>query len=121
MTNGSARGEEWWQALARAGVEVRFGIDGADQTSGIYRRNTDFTLVMRNAKAFIDAGGRAHWDYIVFRHNEHQVEEARRLSEEMGFVSFRPKRTGRFFSNRKSEFKERHEVWNEDGEVEYFL
>jgi MoaA/NifB/PqqE/SkfB family radical SAM enzyme len=121
MTNGSGRTPDWWESLARLEVGVRFGIDGSDQTSAIYRRNTDFSLVLRNAEAFIGAGGKAHWDFIVFRHNEHQVEDARGLSEKMGFVSFRAKRTGRFFSNQKSRFKEKHEVWNEKGEVEYYL
>jgi hypothetical protein len=121
MTNGSARSPEWWAQLAATGVGVYFGIDGADETSSIYRRNTDFQLVMRNAAAFIAAGGKAYWDFIVFRHNEHQVAEARALSEKMGFVSFRPKRTGRFFSNQKSAFRDRQEVWDENGSVEYYL
>jgi len=51
---------------------------------------------MENAKAFIDAGGIAHWDFIVFQHNEHQVEEARHLAKEMGFKNFNVKKTTRW-------------------------
>lgn len=48
---------------------------------------------MTNAKAFIDAGGRAEWDYLIFKHNEHQVDEAKELSNKMGFHSFVPKKS----------------------------
>ena len=41
---------------------------------------------MENAQAFINAGGRARWDYIAFAHNEHQIDEARQLAEDMGFL-----------------------------------
>jgi hypothetical protein len=52
---------------------------------------------MRNASTFIEAGGHAEWNYIVFRHNEHQIDEARDLARRMGFKRFFVKRTGRFF------------------------
>ena len=51
---------------------------------------------MQSAQAFINAGGRAEWDFLVFRHNEHQVESARKLAKEMGFAKFYVRKTGRF-------------------------
>jgi hypothetical protein len=54
--------------------------------------------VIRNAKTFIAAGGRAHWDMLIFKHNEHQVEEAKKLAKDMGFVVFRAKVSRRFES-----------------------
>jgi len=54
---------------------------------------------MENVKAFIQAGGRAEWNFIVFRHNEHQVEDARSLSAVLGFERFNLKATPRFFRN----------------------
>jgi len=38
----------------------------------------------------------AEWDFIVFAHNEHQVEAARELAADMGFAAFNVKRTARF-------------------------
>jgi hypothetical protein len=43
---------------------------------------------MKNAKSYIDAGGSAIWKYLMFQHNEHQVEQARTLSKDMGFKKF---------------------------------
>jgi len=54
---------------------------------------------MDNTQAFIRAGGKAQWNYIVFEHNEHQVELARQLSIDMGFETFLPRSTGRFFNH----------------------
>ena len=48
-------------------------------------------------KLLLMQGGIAQWDYIVFKHNEHQVEEARKLSKELGFFEFQIKKTSRFF------------------------
>ena len=43
---------------------------------------------MSNVKAFIGAGGKAIWKMIVFKHNQHQIDLARKLSMEMGFRRF---------------------------------
>ena len=41
---------------------------------------------MDSVPAFIDAGGRARWDYLIFGLNPTlQVEEAEALSKRMGF------------------------------------
>ena len=62
------------------------------------------------AKAFIDAGGRAVWEYIVFAHNEHQVEEARNLADELGFEKFQVKKSARFLSTNGSLKESIHSV-----------
>lgn len=98
-SNGSLRNTAWWAELAALISQngyARFAIDGLEDTNHIYRRNTDWQTIMVNAKAFIAAGGRAEWDFIVFAHNEHQVEAARALAAEMGYAAFNVKRTARF-------------------------
>ena len=60
---------------------------------------------MESASYYISAGGKAVWDYIVFAHNEHQVEKAKKLAFKIGFKQFIIKKTGRFFSNQKSKVK----------------
>ena len=101
-TNGSARPVEWWEHLAlllgpdEAQGGVWFGLDGLADTNHLYRRNTNWDIIMRNARAFIAKGGVAHWNFIAFKHNEHQIDEARALAKEMGFKHFNVKLTGRF-------------------------
>jgi hypothetical protein len=75
---------------------VVFAIDGLRDTLAVYRRNVSFDKVVANASAFIDAGGKAEWDFLIFEHNEHQVESARAQAEALGFESFNPKRSARF-------------------------
>lgn len=97
FTNGSAKTKDWWEQLAKLNVHVTFGIDGSLQiTHSAYRIGTDLGKILENAKAFIDAGGVARWDMLVFGHNEHQVEKCRQISKDMGFADFRTKHTSRF-------------------------
>ena len=98
-TNGALRSARWWAELARRfkSLKVVFAIDGLEDTHAIYRRGTSFAKAAENARAFIAAGGRAQWDFLVFRHNERQVEEARRRARDWGFAAFVPKYSGRFY------------------------
>jgi MoaA/NifB/PqqE/SkfB family radical SAM enzyme len=102
-TNGSLRNPAWWSRLGAVmredqnlGNYCTFSLDGLEDTNHLYRRNTNWKKIMENAQAFINAGGVAHWDYIVFEHNEHQVDEARELARSMGFKNFNVKRTTRW-------------------------
>lgn len=121
FTNGSGRGEDWWRELAGVVNRVRFSIDGLDEVNAIYRRGTKWPLIQRSMKAFLGAGGEAEWDFIVFRHNEHQVEEARAFAKQLGFKAFHVKKTGRFFSNTQSTVKDAQEVHGPEGQIEYYL
>ena len=97
-TNGSAREPAWWEKIAKAKVKVTFGLDGLQDTNHLYRISTNFDKIIKNAKAFIDAGGFAKWHMLVFEHNEHQVEEANELSKKIGFKSFQTKISTRGFN-----------------------
>lgn len=108
ITNGCARKEIWWERLATVTNSVRFGIDGLEDTHKLYRQGADFNLIIRNAQAYINAGGHAIWDYLVFGHNEHQIEDARKLADALGFAEFVVKKTGRFFSNLRLKGKDEH-------------
>jgi MoaA/NifB/PqqE/SkfB family radical SAM enzyme len=95
-TNGSARDQQWWQSLARTDVKVTFGIDGLEDTHRLYRVGTDWHKIITNAWNFIQAGGNAEWHMLVFKHNEHQIEECRKVSDDMKFKKFTTKHTSRF-------------------------
>ena len=106
MTNGSARKPEWWAKLARKDPYIVFSIDGLEDTNHLYRVNSNFSKIIANLKAFTDAGGRARWDFLVFEHNYHQVEEAKTLAKSLGVLEFNVKNTTRFVteSGYKKEF-----------------
>ncbi len=123
-TNGSVKKPEWWAELAQVinkRGHVIFGLDGLADTNHLYRQGTVWKNIMRNVKAFIAAGGRARWDYIVFAHNEHQVEEARALAEKMGFEKFNIKKSNRFFSNPRGQVKTEHQAGNRKGQATTLL
>lgn len=102
-TNGSIRTTKWWQDLAKIFNQpydyAVFSIDGLEDTNSIYRKNTVWSKILDNAQAFIQAGGVAHWDMLVYQHNQHQVEEAERLAYSLGFSWFRAKVSKRFQTN----------------------
>jgi hypothetical protein len=91
-TNGSLRSTTWWSNFVNhlpSKHIIVFGLDGLEDTLHIYRIGADYKKVINNAKAFIDAGGIASWQFIEFEHNKHQVEEAKQLAKELGFKEFR--------------------------------
>ncbi len=107
-TNGSARKPDFWQDLAQLGVVVHFALDGATAESHArYRRHTRFPLILENARTFVAAGGRAVWEMLVFEHNDTEVEEAERLSKEIGFEEFVLKSTNRFYGEDQKVLDER--------------
>ncbi|MFT5658719.1 MAG: MoaA/NifB/PqqE/SkfB family radical SAM enzyme [Gammaproteobacteria bacterium] len=124
-TNGSGRRAKWWSDLANIMKQgphyMRFGIDGLEDTNHLYRRGTDWKTIMRSAEAFIAAGGQAEWDFLVFEHNEHQVEEARKLAFDMGFSDFFVRKTGRFIMEGELETSDRYQVQDKKGQFEYWL
>ena len=116
-TNAGAKNEEWWRQLAevfgRMGAVI-FSVDGLRDTNHLYRQGVVWDNVERNMRAFIDAGGRARWDYLIFEHNQHQVEEAEALAAEWGCEKFMKKKTGRFITQ-DSKKKESHQAVNRKG------
>ncbi len=109
-TNGSARKPTWWNELAQKGkdkLHVVFSIDGLKDTNHLYRIGSNFDKIIANATAYINAGGKAEWQFIEFEHNYHQIEEAEKLAKDLGFKNFTVKYTARFQNTNKKEIKTR--------------
>ena len=87
-TNASARPNIWAELGRIPNLTVGFDIDGLADTHILYRRNTNWQLIISNAKKFIAAGGNAVWRMIKFDHNQHQIELCKSMSEHLGFSSF---------------------------------
>jgi MoaA/NifB/PqqE/SkfB family radical SAM enzyme len=117
-TNGSARNVNWWKTLATSlpsSHRVVFALDGLADTHHIHRIGTKFNTILKNAKAFIEAGGIAEWTFIKFKHNEHQVTDAKELASNLGFKYFTVKNSTRFVLDTK------FDVRDKSGNFRYFI
>ena len=103
-TNGALQTTFWWHKLGQILNQpmdyVVFSIDGLESTNGVYRKNVVWSKLMANVEAFIAAGGSAHWDMLVYRHNQDQVNACEQLARDMGFKWFRAKVSRRGFTDR---------------------
>jgi sulfatase maturation enzyme AslB (radical SAM superfamily) len=87
-TNGSTNKSEWWAQLANPRVSILFAIDGLEDTHSLYRQDTNWNKIIKNAQAVIKNGGRAIWKFIPFEHNKHQINQCQKLAQELGFFDF---------------------------------
>jgi len=100
VTNGSIRNKEFFKDLATfKNLELVFSIDGLLDTNHLYRQECDFEKILDNANTFNSAGGNSTWKFIVFKHNEHQIDEAENLSKKMGFKNFTIQHSDRSWHN----------------------
>lgn len=116
-TNGSFRPKEWWETLAKLKVKVVFAIDGLEDTHSLYRVNTNWNLIINNARAFICAGGNAEWQMLVFKHNEHQISKCVKLAKLLRFKKFSCQHTTRFAESDSKKMP----VFNPSGKITHYL
>jgi len=98
-TNGGMKNEQFWVDLGNFYSShnqinqldmfktacVVFSVDGLEDTNHIYRRGVVWDKLIRNMRAYSSTGAFAIWEFLLFEHNQHQVEEAKVLAEELGF------------------------------------
>lgn len=94
-TNGSIGNKETWEGLANNNIDVTFSIDGLEDTNHLYRQDVEWKKIMDRVDWFIGAGGQASWKFVIFKHNVHQIEEAKKLSKTLGFQNFYTEDHGR--------------------------
>jgi MoaA/NifB/PqqE/SkfB family radical SAM enzyme len=105
-TNGGMRNEKFWTELGEFFVKqpkglnnlgkisthlfdqpgVVFSVDGLEDTNHIYRRGVKWEKLIANMRAYSATGATAIWEWLMFEHNQHQVEEAKALAKELGFI-----------------------------------
>ena len=100
---------DWWRELGEVSpkypneeTEIKFGIDGIDnETHDKYRRNVKFDKIIENAKAFIEAGGKALWKFLNLILPP-QRDEAEKLAKKLGSNKFVKKLDGEKKAIRKA-------------------
>jgi len=92
-TNGSLRSKSWWRDIVQKtkniDLTVWFAIDGNETNHTLYRQGTNYHNIIENAREFINAGGQAIWQFILFEHNKNDVPECYNLSQSLGFRDFK--------------------------------
>ncbi len=87
-TNGGMRTTGFWHDLGmtmNSNSYVIFSVDGLEDTNHIYRRNVRWNKVINAMRAYSNTGARGIWEFLKFKHNEHQTAEAGELANELGF------------------------------------
>ena len=79
----SHRPSNWYRRAFEVNPEATwiFGIDGLPKDSHKYRVNQDGEKLFEMAKIAVSMGITTIWQYIIFKYNENDIEEARELAE----------------------------------------
>ena len=90
-TNGGVGSAETWNDIGKLSslypnsMTITFSVDGFENTNHIYRVNVKWKKVLQNMKIFTSHNAKsAKWDYLVFDHNEDDIELANNLANELG-------------------------------------
>ena len=103
ITNGSAKTKQWWQKLNSILDEndnITFSIDGLEDTNHIYRKNAKWKSIMLAIDTLRDRKCKTVWKFIPFKHNQHQIYQAKKLSTELGFDEFELEQSDRWLGKK---------------------
>jgi MoaA/NifB/PqqE/SkfB family radical SAM enzyme len=131
-TNGGMRNEKFWTELGNFFVKqpptrdnhlfskagVVFSVDGLEDTNHIYRRGVIWDKLIRNMRAYSATGAFAVWEWLLFEHNQNQVEEARALAKELNFQFVVKNPLG--FGEYEDSMHGLH-VYNKEGDYDYTI
>jgi MoaA/NifB/PqqE/SkfB family radical SAM enzyme len=101
QTNGSLRSVSWWKNLSSIldyTDTIAFGIDGLE-TNHLYRQNTDIDKILKRVEIVCKSKAKTQWDFIPFKHNEHELELCKQTAIKLGVDQFRIRKTPRFDKN----------------------
>lgn len=89
-TNGSMQDSNWWRSLGQyySNGNMYFSLDGLADSHARHRKGTNFSQIIQNIRAFTDGGGVAYWQFILFEHNESQIQAAEDMAREIGCTRF---------------------------------
>lgn len=117
-TNGSVGDKNFWARLAKyKSVQVIFALDGLEKSHELHRKGTKFNDVVRNIDIYIKNGGNAIVQMILFKHNENEVEDVKKLVEGMGasiFYRISRKYDDEFQKPSRYEMKELNKIRDEE-------
>lgn len=90
-TNGSGKSSDFWRQISEIVSPEHtywiFSIDGLEDTNHLYRQNSKWHSVFKGIETLAPKC-KVIWKYIVFAHNEHQIESAKELAQKLGVYDF---------------------------------
>lgn len=98
-TNGTAMTAAYNEKLINSGIDyIMVAVDGgSDATYEKYRVGGNYTKVLSNIKNILEQKKQRNldrpfieWQFIVFRHNEHEVKDTEIMAYEIGINKFTP-------------------------------
>lgn len=117
FTNGSLKTEAWWHKFIDILDErdrISFGVDGLE-TNHLYRQRTNIDKIISHMKIACNGKVRVRWDFLAFKHNEHELENCKKFAKEIGVTDFRVRRTPRF------DRYQPYPVLNQNKEITHYL
>jgi MoaA/NifB/PqqE/SkfB family radical SAM enzyme len=118
-TNGSYRTTSWWQELAKVldhRDTITFSIDGVPENFTEYRENADWTSIKQGIEVCVASTVQTVWKLIPFEFNQHCIEQARAVSQQLGFDAFVIETSKRFDDSATQEIKPMIELVNQEYE-----
>ena len=92
-TNGHGKREKWWNEVSdiiqnKNKFTFVFALDGLPKDSHIYRKNQDGVKVWEVMKKLAKINSNIKWQYIIFKYNENDIEEARKMAYENNIIFY---------------------------------
>lgn len=96
-TAASHKKKEWYKEAFEANTHAKwtFGIDGLPKDSNKYRINQDGEHLFNMACMAAKIVDKVKWQYIVFKYNENNIEEARQMAKDNNII-FEVQKSSRF-------------------------
>ena len=103
-TNGSSKTKTWWKKLndiLDANDKIIFSIDGLEDTNHLYRKNAKWKSIMAAIEVLQTRRCRIIWKFIPFKHNQHQIYQAKQLCNKLNFDDFRLEKSDRWLGKKE--------------------
>jgi MoaA/NifB/PqqE/SkfB family radical SAM enzyme len=132
-TNGGMRNPSYWKDVGKFFASIPrdvtknhlfshpaivFSVDGLEDTNHIYRRGVKWNKLLANMEAYSSTGAFGIWEFLIFEHNQHQIDEAKKLAEKLGFqfITKNPMGFGEYQGKQTPIY-----VHNKNGDFEYLI
>ena len=99
ITNGSYKKQEWWEELVSNLTltdRITFSVDGTPENFTHYRVNADWESIKIGMDIVANSQCNSTWKYIPFSFNQYDIDQVKKLSQEIGIKNFQVDFSDRF-------------------------